>query len=168
MQNLLSLFAPRLKHNSFREMFSSSGSGFRQIFLLVIIVSVISIVEFYLMIQKSLTIEVNRKDDVQPLILLFTHNHSRKTRDHICRGLRNENHLVNFDACPKKCQFSCRREDFHRRETLAVLFFGEDFYWPFQLSDRNRTSFDQRWIFWSWEAPVHHPEYTKTSLTFNW
>lgn len=121
MQNLLSLFAPRLKHNSFREMFSSSGSGFRQIFLLLIIVSVISIVEFYLMIQKSLTIEVNRKDDVQPLILLFTHNHSRKTRDHICRGLRNENHPVNFDACPKKCQFSCRREDFHRRRFLLAV-----------------------------------------------
>ncbi len=103
-----------------------------------------------------------------PLILLYTHNHSIKTRDNICRGLRNDEHIVNFDKCPKKCEFSCRIEDFHQRSPAALLFFGEDFYWPFKLTDRNRTSFEQRWIFWSWEAPIHHQEYTKSSLTFNW
>ena len=103
-----------------------------------------------------------------PLILLYTHNISVKTRDHICRGGRNGGHVVHFDRCPKKCQFSCRLEDFHRRSPTAVLFFGEDFSWSFRLSDRNRSSLQQRWIFWSWEAPIHHPEYTKASLTFNW
>lgn len=103
-----------------------------------------------------------------PLILLYTYNYSIKTRDHICRGGRNGGHVIHFDRCPRKCQFSCRLEDFHRRSPAAVLFFGEDFSWSFQLSDRNRSSLQQRWIFWSWEAPIHHPEYTKASLTFNW
>lgn len=105
----------------------------------------------------------------RPLILLYTHNHSVKTRDNICRGTRNGGHVVHFQSCPKKCEFSCRIGDFHQRSPAAVLFFGEDFSWPFQLSDRNRTSTQQRWIFWSWEAPIHHPEYTRsTQLTFNW
>ena len=103
-----------------------------------------------------------------PLILLYTHNYSVKTRENICQGVRNGGHVVSFDRCPRKCQFSCRLEDFHRRSPSALLFFGEDFFWSFQLSDRNRSSFQQRWIFWSWEAPRHHPEYTKASLTFNW
>jgi hypothetical protein len=103
-----------------------------------------------------------------PLILLYTFNHSAKTRNNICRGLRNGGHVVNFDRCPNKCEFSCRIEDFKQRSPLAVLFFGEDFTWSFKLTDRNRTSFQQRWIFWSWEAPIHHPEYTKSGLTFNW
>ena len=102
------------------------------------------------------------------LILLYTHNHSIKTRDNICRGIRNGGHTVHFDKCPKKCEFSCRLEDFKKRSPLALLFFGEDFSWSFKLSDRNRTSYKQRWIFWSWEAPIHHPEYTKSHLTFNW
>ena len=149
-------------------MFSTFVSLSRRTFLLCFVVSVINMVGFHWSIGVTLRVRMNRTDDVQPLILLYTHNHSRKTENNICRGLRNENHLVHFDACPKKCRFSCRREDFHRPETLAVLFFGEDFYWSFRLSDRNRTSFDQRWIFWSWEAPIHHPEYTRSSLTFNW
>ena len=103
-----------------------------------------------------------------PLILLYTHNHSHKTRDNICRGLRNGGHVINFDKCPMKCEFSCRIDDFHRRSPAAVLFFGEDFSWSFKLTDKNRTSLQQRWIFWSWEAPIHHPEYTKQKLTFNW
>ena len=104
----------------------------------------------------------------QPIILLFTHNHSAKTRENICRGTRNGGHVVHFQSCPKKCEFSCRIEDFHQRSPAALLFFGEDFSWSFKLSDRNRTSTQQRWIFWSWEAPIHHPEYTKSNLTFNW
>ena len=103
-----------------------------------------------------------------PLILLYTRNHSSKTRLNICQGYRNGGHLVNFDHCPFKCEFSCRIDDFKRRSPAAVLFFGEDFYWPLPLTDRNRTSFEQRWIFWSWEAPLHHPEYLKSGLTFNW
>ena len=109
-----------------------------------------------------------RIDHSRPLILLYTHNHSVKTRENICQGRRNGGHLVNFDHCSFKCEFSCRIEDFQRRSPLAVLFFGEDFYWSFKLTDRNRTSFEQRWIFWSSEAPVHHPEYLKSGLTFNW
>jgi len=103
-----------------------------------------------------------------PLILLYTHNHSIKTRDNICRGVKNDGHIVNFDKCPKKCEFSCRIEDFKKRSPLALLFFGEDFYWSFKLTDKNRTSLQQRWIFWSWEPPIHHPEYTKSHITFNW
>jgi hypothetical protein len=103
-----------------------------------------------------------------PLILLYTHNHSIKTRNNICRGTRNGGYIVNFNKCPKKCEFSCRIEDFKQRSPLALLFFGEDFYWSFKLTDQNRTSYQQRWIFWSWEAPINHPEYTKSRLTFNW
>jgi hypothetical protein len=76
--------------------------------------------------------------------------------------------VINVYKCPKKCEFSCRIEDFHQRSPAALLFFGEDFYWPFKLTDQNRTSFEQRWIFWSWEAPIHHREYTKSPLKFNW
>lgn len=148
--------------------FTMQPSSFQRNFFFLIILSVISIISFYLSIRTNSRFESLSTIDFQPIILLYTHNHSRKTRDHICRGLRNENHPINFDSCPKKCEFSCRQNDFHRRETLAILFFGEDFYWSFRLTDRNRTSFDQRWIFWSWEAPINHPEYTKTSLTFNW
>ena len=103
-----------------------------------------------------------------PLIVLYTFNRSVKTRDNICRGVRNGGHVVHFDHCPKKCQFSCQMEDFRQRSPEAVLFFGEDFYWPFRLTDQDRTSSQQRWIFWSWEAPIHHQEYTKSGLTFNW
>ena len=110
----------------------------------------------------------NQSQTSVPIILLYTFNHSKKTRDNICRGIRNGGHPVNFDYCPLKCEFSCRLQDFHRRETLAVLFFGEDFYWDMKLSDNNRSSYEQRWIFWSWEAPIHHPEYIRSQLTFNW
>lgn len=103
-----------------------------------------------------------------PLIVLYTFNHSIKTREYICRGTKNGGHVVHFDHCPKKCQFSCQMEDFRKRSPNAVLFFGEDFYWSFQLTDRYRRSPQQRWIFWSWEAPIHHREYTKSGLTFNW
>jgi len=103
-----------------------------------------------------------------PLILLFTYNRSIKTRNHICRGVRNGGHIVNFDKCPKKCEFSCRLEDFKQRSPHAVLFFSEDFSWSFKLTDQNRSSLKQRWIFWSWEAPINHPEYIKSQLTFNW
>lgn len=103
-----------------------------------------------------------------PLIVLYTFNRSIKTQENICRGAKNGGHVVNFDHCPKKCQFSCRMEDFQKRSPEAVLFFGEDFYWPLKLTDQQRTSPNQRWIFWSWEAPIHHPEYTKSGLTFNW
>ncbi len=103
-----------------------------------------------------------------PLILLYTHNYSFKTRDNICRGIRNGGHIVNFDQCPKKCEFSCQIEDLKKRSPLALLFFGEDFYWSFKLTDQDRTSYQQRWIFWSWEAPINHQEYTKSHLTFNW
>ena len=103
-----------------------------------------------------------------PVILLYTYNHSFKTRDNICQGIRNGGHVVNFDKCTKKCKFSCRLEDFNQRSPHAVLFFGEDFQWSFKLTDRNRSSMSQRWIFWSWEAPINHPEYTKSGLTFNW
>ena len=115
--------------------------------------------------QKTL---VKKAQQSLPLILLYTFNRSTKTRDNICRGLRNGGHPVSFAHCPFQCEFSCRIEDFTRRSPLAVLFFGEDFYWPFKITDRNRTSFQQRWIFWSWEAPVYHPEYLKSGLTFNW
>jgi hypothetical protein len=77
-------------------------------------------------------------------------------------------HVVNFDKCPRKCEFSCRLEDFKQRSPQAVLFFGEDFSWPFRLTNQNRSSAKQRWIFWSWEAPINHPEYIKSGLTFNW
>ncbi|CAF1068708.1 unnamed protein product [Rotaria sordida] len=103
-----------------------------------------------------------------PLILLYTHNRSIKTRDNICKGTRNKGHVVNFEKCPKKCEFSCQIEDFKQRSPRAVLFFGEDFYWSFNLTDQDRLSFKQRWIFWSWEAPINHPEYTRSKLTFNW
>ncbi len=103
-----------------------------------------------------------------PLILLFTYNRSFKTRDNICRGIRNGGHVINFANCPAKCEFSCRLEDFKQRSPNAVLFFGEDFQWSFKLTDLNRSSMNQRWIFWSWEAPINHPEYTKSGLTFNW
>lgn len=118
----------------------------------------------YLLFQQS---ETNLPRSF-PLIVLYTFNRSVKTRDNICRGVRNGGHVVNFDHCPKKCEFSCRMEDFKKRSPDAVLFFGEDFYWPFKLTDQQRTSPEQRWIFWSWEAPLHHPRYTKSGLTFNW
>lgn len=108
------------------------------------------------------------KNESLPLILLYTHNKSHKTKRNICEGARNGGHVVNFERCSKKCEFSCQIEDFKRRSPLAVLFFGEDFYWSFKLNNRNRTSFNQRWIFWSWEAPINHPEYTRSQLTFNW
>ncbi|CAF4986851.1 unnamed protein product [Rotaria sp. Silwood1] len=122
----------------------------------------------YLVLIGHLHVFQNNPNQSLALILLYTHNHSIKTQDNICRGIRNGDHIVHFDKCPKKCEFSCRIEDFKQRSPLAVLFFGEDFSWPFHLSDENRTSFKQRWIFWSWEAPIHHPEYTKSHLTFNW
>ncbi|CAF1253083.1 unnamed protein product [Adineta steineri] len=124
---------------------------------------------FYFYIHRSLPDyykHFNRS--TTPLILLFTYNRSIKTRDNICKGTRNGGHIINFDKCPLKCEFSCRIEDFTQRSPQAVLFFGEDFAWPFKLSNKNRSSFDQRWIFWSWEAPVHHSEYTRSGLTFNW
>jgi hypothetical protein len=102
------------------------------------------------------------------LILLYTHNYSAKTRDNICRGVRNGGHVVNFDKCPQKCEFSCRLEDFKKRSPQAVLFFSEDFAWSFRITDKNHSSTKQRWIFWSWEAPINHPEYTRSGLTFNW
>jgi hypothetical protein len=117
---------------------------------------------------QSFTFYYKNFDQPMPLILLFTYNHSIKTRDNICRGVRNGGHVVSFDKCPKKCEFSCRIEDFKQRSPHAVLFFGEDFFWSFELTNRNRSSFKQRWIFWSWEAPTNHPEYTKSALTFNW
>ncbi|CAF1363126.1 unnamed protein product, partial [Didymodactylos carnosus] len=101
----------------------------------------------------------------KPLILLYTHNFSIKTRDNICKGKKGS-HLVNFDYCPYKCDFSCQLKDFNR--STVVLFFGEDFSWPFQLTNNNRTSANQIWVFWSWEAPIQHPEYTKSGLSFNW
>jgi hypothetical protein len=107
-------------------------------------------------------------DSRTPLILLYTYNYSIKTRNNICQGNSNGGHVVNFDKCTKKCEFSCRIEDFKQRSPNALLFFGEDFYWSFKLTDRNRSSFEQRWIFWSWEAPLNHPEYTRSQLTFNW
>ena len=103
-----------------------------------------------------------------PLILLYTHNRSHKTREHICKGKRNNGHIVNFDRCPMKCEFSCRLQDFHKRSPAALLFFGEDFYWPFKLSNQDRKSTQQRWIFWSFETPIQHPEYSRSKLTFNW
>ena len=103
-----------------------------------------------------------------PLILLYTFNRSIKTRNNICRGAQNGGHVVNFDKCPLKCEFSCRIEDFKQRSPHAVLFFSEDFWWSFKLTDQNRSSSKQRWIFWSWEAPINHPEYTRSRLTFNW
>lgn len=103
-----------------------------------------------------------------PVILLYTHNRSKKTEMNICRGIRNAGRLVNFDKCPSKCRFSCRLEDLHHSSTRVVLFFGEDFYWPFKISDKNRSSTKQRWVFWSWESYAHHPEYSKSGLTFNW
>ena len=111
---------------------------------------------------------MKRTDRSLPLILLYTFNRSVKTRDNICRGLRNGGHPVSFAHCPFQCEFSCRIEDFTRRSPSALLFFGEDFYWPLKITDRDRTSSQQRWIFWSWEAPVSHPEYLKSGLTFNW
>lgn len=103
----------------------------------------------------------------EPIIVLFTYNRSVKTREHICKGHRNDGHVVNFDHCPKKCRFSCRMQDFNESAS-AILFFGEDFYWSFKITDRNRTSSKQRWIFWSWESPIQHPEYIRSGLSFNW
>ncbi|CAF1259618.1 unnamed protein product [Rotaria sordida] len=122
----------------------------------------------YLFLIGHLNIFRYNSNQSLALILLYTHNHSIKTRDNICRGIRNGGHIVHFDRCPKKCEFSCLIEDFKERSPSAILFFAEDFYWSFHLSNQNRTSFKQRWIFWSWEAPIHHPKYTKSHLTFNW
>ncbi|CAF1242976.1 unnamed protein product [Rotaria sordida] len=121
----------------------------------------------YLFLIGHLNIFRYNSNQSLALILLYTHNHSIKTRDNICRGIHNGGHIVHFDRCPKKCEFSCRIEDFKERSPSAILFFAEDFYWSFHLSNQNRTSFKQRWIFWSWEAPIHHPKYTKSHLTFN-
>ena len=122
----------------------------------------------YLFLKEHKNVFRTDSKQLLPLILLYTHNHSIKTRDNICRGLRNGGHVVNFNNCPKKCEFSCRIADFKQRSPHALLFFGEDFSWSFGLTDKNRTSSQQRWIFWSWEAPIHHQEYTKSRLTFNW
>jgi len=131
-----------------------------------IIIIIIFIIHFY--IYQSLIFYRKDFNRSIPLILLYTYNHSIKTRDNICRGIRNSGHVVNFDKCPEKCEFSCRLEDFKQRSPDAVLFFGEDFFWPFKLTDRDHSLLSQRWIFWSWEAPINHPEYTKSGLTFNW
>ena len=135
-------------------------------------IALICLVLYYILYQSkefypNITYQIDASQSI-PLILLYTFNHSKKTRDSICRGIRNGGSAVTFDGCPYKCQFSCRMEDFHGHSTLAVLFFGEDFYWPFKLTDANRTSHKQKWIFWSWEAPINHPEYLKSGLSFNW
>lgn len=131
-------------------------------FILLIGLSIYACISFFVNEQEHIFYQT------RPLILLYTHNRSLKTKNKICRGLQNGGHIVNFDRCPRKCEFSCRLEDFNKRSPQAVLFFGEDFYWPFKLTDKNHTISNQRWIFWSWEAPIHHREYTKTRLTFNW
>ncbi|CAF3320249.1 unnamed protein product [Rotaria sp. Silwood2] len=123
---------------------------------------------YYFYFYQSLLFYNKHFNPSLPLILLYTHNRSAKTRNHICKGIRNGGHVVNFEKCPKKCEFSCQIKDFKQRSPLAVLFFGEDFYWSFKLTDQNRSSFKERWIFWSWEAPINHPEYTRSRLTFNW
>lgn len=122
----------------------------------------------YMLLMGHISIVPYKFRQPLPLILLYTHNRTAKTRDNICRGISNGGHVVNFDRCPKKCEFSCRINDFKNRSPQAILFFGEDFYWPFPISDINRISTKQRWIFWSWEAPIHHHEYTKRKLKFNW
>jgi hypothetical protein len=132
----------------------------------VIIIIIVFFIHFY--IYQSLIFSYKNLNQSLPLILLYTYNHSIKTKDHICRGIRNGEHIINFDKCSKKCEFSCRLEDFYQRSPHAVLFFGEDFSWPFKLTNQNRLSLKQRWIFWSWEAPINHPEYTRSGLTFNW
>lgn len=129
----------------------------RKFFLIFIIITSIS----YFSLNQTQTEWV-------PLILLFTYNRSFKTRENICQGRQNGGQVVSFQHCPKTCEFSCRLQDFQERSPAAVLFFGEDFYWPFKLTDKNRSSRQQRWIFWSWEAPIYHPEYIRSSLTFNW
>ena len=136
--------------------------------LLIVLSSFIFSLCVYLFSIRHQSISKYYSNQSVPLILLYTHNYSVKTRDNICRGVRNGGHVVNFDKCPRKCEFSCRLDDFKQRSPHALLFFGEDFSWPFQLSDQNRSSSKQRWIFWSWEAPINHPEYTKSKLTFNW
>lgn len=125
-------------------------------------------VTFYLYLYRSMILYQMTYRQSVPLILLFTRNHSAKTRVNICQGTRNGGHVVSFHSCPVKCEFSCRIDDFQQRSPHALLFFGEDFAWPFQITNQNRTSLNQRWIFWSWEAPIHHPEYTRSGLTFNW
>lgn len=112
-----------------------------------IVLALICLISLHFYIRGSyLTRGINalhqRIDHSRPLILLYTYNHSIKTRENICQGRRNGGHVVNFDHCPFKCEFSCRIEDFQRRSPLAVLFFGEDFYRSFKLTDRNRTSFE--------------------------
>lgn len=134
---------------------------------IIIVCVVVNLFLYRFVVSRSSIFHLSLKQPV-PLILLYTFNHSIKTRDNICRGIRNGGHTVNFDACPRKCEFSCRMQDFKQRSPAAVLFFGEDFYWPFRLTDKDRSSFDQRWIFWSWEAPIHHTEYIRSGLTFNW
>ncbi|CAF2074706.1 unnamed protein product [Rotaria magnacalcarata] len=142
--------------------------------LIVIIIVILyfcfypSLLFYYHSLGPSLIFYYKHFNQSLPLILLYTHNRSHKTRNNICRGTRNGGHVVNFERCPKKCQFSCQLQDFKQRSPLAVLFFGEDFYWPFQLTDQDRLSYKQRWIFWSWEAPINHPEYSRSRLTFNW
>ena len=141
----------------------------RRSVLLIFLFNLLTVICHYFKWISHLDQSLAYSVQYRPLILLYTHNYSIKTRDNICRGTRNGGHVVHFHSCPKKCEFSCRIEDFHQRSPAAVLFFSEDFSWPFKLSDRNRTSTQQRWIFWSWEAPIHHPEYTRsTQLTFNW
>ncbi|CAF0726358.1 unnamed protein product [Rotaria sp. Silwood1] len=127
-----------------------------------------SLLSYYKNFNQSLFFYYKNFNQSSLLILLYTHNRSIKTRNNICKGSRNGGHVVNFEKCPKKCEFSCQIEDFKRRSPRAVLFFGEDFYWSFKLTDQDRSSFKQRWIFWSWEAPINHPEYTQSRLTFNW
>ncbi|CAF0854568.1 unnamed protein product [Adineta ricciae] len=107
------------------------------------------LVAIYLYSHRPAIFDQTNNSQAVPLILLFTRNHSAKTRANICQGTRNGGHVVNFHSCPVKCEFSCRINDFKQRSPHAVLFFGEDFAWPFQITNRNRTSFDQRWIFWT-------------------
>jgi hypothetical protein len=155
---------------SFRTILSNifrTLSIWKNIFIILLIAFIINTYIYSFLIEHK-NIFQRYFNQSLPLILLYTHNHSVKTRDNICRGIRNGDHVVNFDNCPNKCEFSCQIKDFKQRSPLAVLFFSEDFYWSFKLTDQNRTSFQQRWIFWSWEAPIHHPEYTKSHLTFNW
>ncbi|UJR25699.1 hypothetical protein I4U23_007050 [Adineta vaga] len=129
---------------------------------------VMIILIFYLYLFPSIRSYYQNLNQSLPLILLFTYNHSIKTRSNICQGTRNGGHIVNFDRCPMKCEFSCQINDFKQRSPHAVLFFGEDFTWSFKITNQNRSSSNQRWVFWSWEAPIHHQEYTQSRLTFNW
>ena len=139
-----------------------------KLFILIVIISSVYFYHSRLFMGPRVQLPIAAIRPAVPLILLFTYNHSVKTRDSICQGIRNGGSVVDFDRCAYKCEFSCRLSDFTHRSPQAVLFFGEDFYWSFKLTDRNRSSTKQRWIFWSWEAPVHHPEYTQSGLTFNW